>query len=121
MPIARSGDYTLSIVLVLNFHASKATDVDIGAEVAASGHTLRDGHVHIESFVGLALAVRDASLLLSGLNLAEVSINAVLVALAEKEGGKRGSHQALPLMLGVLCPIRHFSNIYIKSDSFIRS
>ena len=84
MAVVGSGNDTLGIVLVFNFHASEATDVNIGAEVATSGRTLSNIHIHIESLVGFLLAVGDAGLLLSCLNLAEVSFNTVLVALIEQ-------------------------------------
>ena len=109
MAITGSGNDAFGIVLVFNFHTSEATDVYIGAEVATSGSTFRNIHIQVESLVSFILAVGDAGLLLSGFNLAEVSIYAVLVALIEQEGWKCGGHPGLSLILRVLCPIRNFS------------
>ena len=85
MAIVVVGNNTLGVVLVLDFHAGEAADVDIAAEVLASSESLLDAHIHIKSFVGLFLAVCDASLLLRGLRKLELIIKAVFVALCEQE------------------------------------
>ena len=108
MAVVGFGNDALGIVLVFDFHASEATNVNVGTEVAACSDTFSNTHVHIESSVSFLLAIRNAGLLLSGLNLAKLSLNAVLVALIEKEGREGGGHPGLSLILGVLCPIRHF-------------
>ena len=113
MAVIRSGDNTVSIVLVLDLHAGEAADIDVGAEVAAGSCSLGHAHIQVEGLVSLVLAVGEAGSLLGGLGKTEISLDTVLLALAEEELGKRVGHEALLLILRVVCPIRHFS-IFIK-------
>ncbi len=107
--VVGSGDDTLGVVLVLDFHASELANVDIGAEVAAGGHSLLHAHVQIEGLVGLVLKIGKAGALLCRLRIPEVSLHTEAVALTEQQGGESVGHETLSLFLGVLSPIRHFS------------
>ena len=74
---------TLRVVLVLDLHLCELADVDVVSEVSASSHALTDGHVHVEGFVGLVLAVADAEQLGGGGGRSELKFHAVLVALVK--------------------------------------
>ena len=77
------GDNALGVVLVLHLHACEAAEVNVGAEVATSRGTLLNTHVQVEGLVSLVLAIGEACFLLSCLSIAKVSLDAVLLALAE--------------------------------------
>ena len=81
--IVGPGDHAFGVVLVLHFHACEAAEVYVGAEVATSCGTLLNAHVQVERLVSLVLAIGDARFLLRGLGIAKVSLDAVLLALAE--------------------------------------
>ena len=83
MPIIRLGDHALGVVLVFHLHACEAAEVNIGAEVATCRSTLLNAHVQVKGLVSLVLAVVEACSLLSGLGITKVSLDAVLLALAE--------------------------------------
>ena len=93
------------VVLVLNFHASVLANVHIVSVVFASCEVSLGDQVQIEGFVGLLLAVVDASGLLFGLGCLQVELNAVLVALLEQERGQSKLHQRLLLVLWVFSPV----------------
>ena len=82
------GDHALGVVLVLHFHTCEAAKVNVGSEVATSRGTLLNAHVQVEGLVSLVLAIGEACFLLYGLSIAKVSLDAVLLALAEQEGGQ---------------------------------
>ena len=77
------GDHALGVMLVLHLHACEAAEVNVGAEVATSCGTLLNAHVQVEGLISLVLAIGEACFLLSGLSIAKVSLDAVLLALAE--------------------------------------
>jgi len=82
------GDNALCVVLVFHLHACKAAEVNIGAEVATSSNSLLNADVQLEGLVSLVLAVGEACFLLCGLSIAKVSLDAVLLALAEQKRGQ---------------------------------
>ncbi len=83
MPIIGLGDHALGVVLVLHLHACEAAEVNLRAEVATGRDTLLNAHVQVKGLISLVLAVGEACSLLCGLGIAKVSLDAVLLALAE--------------------------------------
>jgi hypothetical protein len=107
--IALVVNHALSIVLVLDLHACVSADVNVGAEVLSRLESLADAHEQVECAVCLGLAVGEASGLLLGGGWGELVVHTVALALREEESGEGAGHQRLALVLGVLCPVRHFN------------
>ena len=69
------GENALCVMLVFHHHSCEAAEINFGAEVATCSNTLIDADVQLEGLVCLVLAVGEACFLLSGLSIAEFSLD----------------------------------------------
>jgi len=95
------------VVLVLCFHSSVDTDVDVLPEIALHLADLGNLQVHVERFVRLGLAVLEALDFLVGGGRVQFGVDAELVAFFEEERVERKAGETDSLRVWVFCPIRH--------------